>query len=276
VELAQKQQKHMTRKRTAQNGATPKRAAQKKPWMTGARTDSSPADQQCVVGPDGLARCPWVFADMRTHPSAPASPSLSPSQQAESDYHDHEWGRPDHDERYLIEQLILGGFQSGLSWQSIINKRENFRRDFDQFDLDRIARYGQADVERLMDDPGIIRNRRKIEGAIANARMIRGVVRDFGSLHDYIWHWTFGHRVFEPISTTTDPLSDMIAADLKKRGSKFLGSVTVFSYLQACGPICSHVPGCIVFEEFPPQKGDIVGHGFPTASLHTDGDIHFF
>lgn len=226
--------------------------------------------EKAVVGPDGVPRCPWAVPKNMRPGARPTA-----AQRTGFEYHDHEWGRPDHSEHYLVEQLILGGFQSGLSWRAIVSKRENFRRDFDDFDPRKIADYTEDDVDRLMRDPGIIRNRRKIEAAIANARMILDLQRDFGSLHDYVWHWTFGHRIFEPITTTTDPLSDIMAADMKKRGSKYLGSVTVFSYLQDCGPICSHVPGCAVFGQFPPRKGDIIGHGYPVGTLRTDGDIHF-
>lgn len=242
-----------------------------KPWVSQNKTRAkkenrkkhrtSEEDQQTpILCPDGVLRCSWCQG--------------SPSNQWTA-YHDKEWGRPDHSEHYLIEDLILGGFQSGLSWRSIVNKRENFRKDFDDFDCRKISAYDSSDIDRLMADPGIIRNRRKIEGAIANARMIASIQKDFGSLHDYVWHWTFGHRIFEPITTTTDFLSDLIAADMKKRGSHFLGSVTIFSYLQACGSICSHVPGCIVFTRFPPRKGDLIGNGYPTKGLQTDGDIHF-
>lgn len=251
---------------------------ERKPWMgttlgksTHPATESEKTGlEKAVAAPDGVRRCPWAVPKKMKPGAGPTA-----AQKTAFEYHDHEWGRPDHSEHYLVEQLILGGFQSGLSWRAIINKRENFRRDFDNFDPRKVADYTQADVDRLMADPGIIRNRGKIEAAIANAHLILNLQHDFGSLHEYVWHWTFGHRIFEPITTTTDTLSDMVAADMKRRGSKYLGSVTVFSYLQDCGPICSHVPGCVVFEEFPPKKGDIIGDGYPVSGLRTDGDIHF-
>ena len=250
----------------------------RKPWMGtasahGAHPTAGPEKaglEKAVAGPDGVMRCPWAVPRKMKPGASPTA-----AQKTAFEYHDHEWGRPDHSERYLVEQLILGGFQSGLSWRAIVSKRENFRRDFDDFDPRKVADYTADDVDRLMQDPGIIRNRRKIEAAIANARMILDLQRDFGSLHEYVWHWTFGHRLFEPITTTTDTLSDIMSADMKKRGSKYLGSVTVFSYLQDCGPICSHVPGCTVFEKFPPKKGDIIGRGYPVGTLRMDGDIHF-
>ena len=159
-------------------------------------------------------------------------------------YHDEEWGTPIHDEQKMIEIFILELFQAGLSWKTVLHKREAFRSAFDGFNVYRIARYDENKVNALMQDKGIIRNRRKIEGAITNARIILMLKEEYGSFMTYIWHFTDGKTIYEDSSVTHDLLSDDISKDLKKRGMKFAGSVTIFSFLQAAGIVYSHTCDC--------------------------------
>ena len=161
-------------------------------------------------------------------------------------YHDEEWGRECHDEQILFEQFILETFQAGLSWEGILNKRENFRTAYDGFDIDRICAYGEEKINSLMENPGIIRNRRKIEASITNTRIFRQIQQEWGSFDAYIWHFSGGKVVYET-DKTASPLSDAVSADMKKRGMKFVGSVTIYSYLQSVGIINSHSPGCFLY-----------------------------
>lgn len=159
-------------------------------------------------------------------------------------YHDEEWGTPIHDERKMIELFILELFQAGLSWKTVLHKRDGFRTAFDGFDVNRIAQYDQNKIEELMRDANIIRNRRKIEGAIINSRIILSLKEEYGSFVSYIWHFTKGKTIYEDPSVTHNLLSDDISKDLKNRGIKFAGSVTVFSFLQAAGIVYSHTCDC--------------------------------
>ncbi|MGI6736261.1 MAG: DNA-3-methyladenine glycosylase I [Anaerovoracaceae bacterium] len=159
-------------------------------------------------------------------------------------YHDEEWGLPCRDEQKLVEMFLLETFQAGLSWKTILHKREGFRRAFDDFDDRRIAAYGTEKIEALMADPDIIRNRRKIEGAVANARCIGELREEYGSFSGYLWHFTEGQTIYEDASVTRDELSDAVSRDMKKRGMKFVGSVTIFSFLQSVGIIYSHPENC--------------------------------
>lgn len=160
-------------------------------------------------------------------------------------YHDGEWGVPTHDDRELFELLILEGFQAGLSWECVLNKRQNFRAAFDGFDVDKVSLYGETDRERLQEDPGIVRNRRKITAAVTNARVFTEIQRECGSFDAYIWSFTEGKTVAEPYTQrTTSPLSDAISRDLKKRGMCFVGSTIIYSYLQAIGVINGHGNEC--------------------------------
>ena len=163
-------------------------------------------------------------------------------------YHDEEWGKPEHDEHALCEMFVLEFFQAGVSWELILRKRENFRRDFDNFDMEKIASYGPEKVEELMQDPGIIRNRRKIEATISNAKIVLKLREEFGSFSDYLWHFTAGKSIPEDIPAATDRLSDDVSKDMKKRGIKFAGSVTVFSFLQAVGIIYCHAEKCFCYK----------------------------
>lgn len=168
-------------------------------------------------------------------------------------YHDREWGTPLHDDRKLFEFLILEGMQAGLSWKLILDKRENFRRAFRDFDPAKVARFTARDVRRLLGDAGIIRNRLKILGAINNAQRFLEVQKEFGSFDSYIWGFVCGKplcnqlRSFAEMPART-PLSDAISRDLKARGFKFVGSTVVYSHMQATGMVNDHLVGCFRFK----------------------------
>jgi len=161
-------------------------------------------------------------------------------------YHDEEWGVPTRDDRKLYEMLLLEAFQAGLSWQVVLSKRENFRRAFDNFDAQKIACYGEAKIQSLLEDAGLIRCRRKMEGAIANARIFLSIQQEFGSFANYLYSFTDGNIIRNETGEviTTSPVSDALSRDLRKRGMKYMGSVTVYSYLQAVGVIDDHEPQC--------------------------------
>ena len=165
------------------------------------------------------------------------------------DYHDHEWGAPSRDERHLFEMLILEGAQAGLSWSTILNKRENYRRAFDGFDPVRVARYGERKIGSLLDDPGIVRNRLKVRGAVTNAQAFLETVEEYGSFADYLWPWVGGSpkvnrpRTMAAVPARTD-LSDRLGKDLKRRGFTFVGSTIVYSYLQSVGVVDDHLVRC--------------------------------
>lgn len=160
-------------------------------------------------------------------------------------YHDQEWGEPCHDDRMLFEMLILEGFQAGLSWECVLNKREAFREVYDNFDVRKVAAYDDNKIASLTDNKQIIRNRLKINASISNARIFSQIQAEFGSFDRYIWHFTDGHVIYEACDLrTTSPLSDTVSADLKRRGMKFVGTTVIYSYLQAIGIINGHMPGC--------------------------------
>lgn len=160
-------------------------------------------------------------------------------------YHDTEWSVPEHSDRMLFELLILEGFQAGLSWECVLNKREHFRTVYDGFDVEKVGLYGEEKIQELLADPGIIRNRRKVEASIANARVFRQIQEEYGSFDTYIWGFTDGQVIRESYDMrTTSPLSDRISKDLKKRGMKFVGSTIIYSYLQAIGILNAHGPEC--------------------------------
>jgi len=169
----------------------------------------------------------------------------SPLMQA---YHDTEWGVPTRDDQKLYEMLLLEAFQAGLSWQVVLSKRENFRRAFDGFDAHKIAAYGEDKIEALLRDAGLIRCRRKMEGAIVNARCFLDIQREFGSFADYLYSFTGGNVVINRTGTVvvTSPVSDALSRDLRRRGMKYMGSVTVYSYLQAVGVVNDHEPQCFM------------------------------
>lgn len=161
------------------------------------------------------------------------------------EYHDHEWGIPTHDDARLFELLILEPFQAGLSWETILNKRESFRRAFAGFDAGAIAQFGEEKIQEMLADASLIRNRAKIEAAINNAGIYLSIQREWGSFSAYIWHFSRGKVICEN-DRTSSPLSDAVAKDLKKRGMKFIGTTTAYAYLQAIGVIDSHDDGCFM------------------------------
>lgn len=160
-------------------------------------------------------------------------------------YHDSEWGIPVHDDQKLFEMLLLESFQAGLSWECVLNKREAFREAFDNFDLAKICAYGEEKLLSLQQNPGIIRNRRKLQAAVQNARIFREIQREFGSFSSYLWGWSGGEIIYEQGRTSSE-LSDAISQDLKKRGMTFVGTTILYAYLQAVGVIYSHEPGCFL------------------------------
>lgn len=170
------------------------------------------------------------------------------------EYHDVEWGVPIHDDGLLLEGLILDGFQAGLSWTTILRKRENFRRAFHDFDPVRIASYKGKDINRLLGNSGIIRNRLKVEAAINNAQRFLEVQKEFGSFDHYIWQFVGGKTIINCWKTlkqipATSPESDAMNADLKKRGFKFVGSTICCAFMQAVGMVNDHLVGCWRYEE---------------------------
>lgn len=169
-----------------------------------------------------------------------------PASELYTAYHDQEWGRPEHDDRKLFEMLILEGFQAGLSWITILKKREAFRRAFDGFDPAVVSGYGPEKLEALMADPGIVRNRRKIEAAVTNAAVFLEIQKEFGSFDRYLWGFTQGQVILNTDDQVhaSSELSDHVSADLKRRGMKFVGTVIIYSFLQAVGVVNDHETGC--------------------------------
>lgn len=159
------------------------------------------------------------------------------------EYHDRVWGRPVHDDRVLFEFLTLEGAQAGLSWSTILKKRDGYRRAFARFDPRKVARFGTRDVRRLMLDAGIVRNRLKIESTITNARAFLAVQKEAGSFDAYVWSMT-GARKRNTRRVITSKASDALSRDLKKRGFRFVGSTIVYAFMQACGMVNDHERGC--------------------------------
>jgi DNA-3-methyladenine glycosylase I len=164
-------------------------------------------------------------------------------------YHDEEWGRPCHDERSLFEMLILEGAQAGLSWITVLRKRDNYRAAFDNFDVEKIARYTERDVARLMQDAGIVRNRLKINATIVNARAYLKLREEFGGLDAYLWRFVEGKPLQPNVRDSSDikaktAVSDVLAKDLQKRGFKFVGSTICYAYMQAIGMTNDHFVSC--------------------------------
>ena len=175
-------------------------------------------------------------------------------------YHDSEWGTPLHDDRLLFEQLVLQGFQAGLSWITVLRKRENFRRAFDGFDPERIAAYDEARVARLLQDAGIVRNRAKIEATISNAMAFKAVSEEFGSFDAYLWGFVDGRpvqtdiRSFSEMHAETE-LSKRMSKDLKGRGFRFVGPTIVYAFMQAVGMVNDHLVGCPRHAELGGRQG---------------------
>ncbi len=178
---------------------------------------------------DGKTRCFWA----------------NPKNQRYIEYHDKEWGIPCHEDQKLFEMLILESFQAGLSWECVLNKREAFRKAFDQFDLERVCGYGEEKLAELENNPKIIRNKLKIRAAVTNARIFREIQKEYGSFSQYLWGWTDGNVIYEK-GAACSPLSDAVSGDLKKRGMKFVGTTIIYAYLQAVGVIYSHEEGCFL------------------------------
>jgi DNA-3-methyladenine glycosylase I len=184
-----------------------------------------------------LERCPWCGDDPLY-----------------TKYHDEEWGVPVHDERKHFEFLVLESAQAGLSWITILRKRENYRIAYDNFDPDKVANYSEEKINELLQNSGIVRNRRKIEASINNAKMFLNIQREFGSFDNYIWKFVNYRPVinsWESISDVpaTSTLSDEVSKDLKKRGFKFLGSTIIYSHLQATGIINDHIVNCFRYND---------------------------
>jgi DNA-3-methyladenine glycosylase I len=183
-----------------------------------------------IPGPDGRPRCRWCAA----------APEFFA-------YHDAEWGFPVDDDRRLFEKLCLEGFQSGLSWRTILAKRENFRAAFDNFNFNKIALYGARDVNRLLKDEGIVRHRGKIAAVINNARRAQELVKEEGSLAAYVWRFEpKAEDLATPQTASTSAASVAMSKDLKKRGWGFVGPTTVYAFMQAMGLINDHAEGCVV------------------------------
>lgn len=182
---------------------------------------------------DGRKRCPWVDLSKPDYVA----------------YHDEEWGVPVHDDRKLFEFLTLEAAQAGLSWYTILRKREAYRAAFAGFDAAKVARFTTARIEKLLLDPGIVRNRLKVESAVSNAREFVKVQREFGSFDSYIWRFVEGAPLVSRLEKISDypartPLSDRISKDLKKRGFRFVGSTIVYAHMQATGMVNDHALGC--------------------------------
>ena len=196
--------------------------------------EDRPRPARKVTPPDARPRCGWAYAGMS---------------EAYFRYHDQEWGVPVHDDRRQFEFLVLEGAQAGLSWATILNKREGYREAFAEFDLERVARFDRRKVERLLRFPGIVRNRLKIEATIGNAKAVLKLQDELGSLDAYLWsfvggrpivnHWTDMKQV-----PATSSESDALSKDLRKRGFRFVGSTIMYAHMQATGMVNDHVVGC--------------------------------
>jgi DNA-3-methyladenine glycosylase I len=170
------------------------------------------------------------------------------------DYHDFEWGVPVHDDQKLFEAIVLDGAQAGLSWETILNKRENYRKAFDHFDVKKVSRYGQDKVDALLQDAGIVRNRLKINSAITNAKAFLEIQKEFGSFDCFLWdfvdrkpiqnHW----KTLAEVPATSE-ISDQISKELKKRGFKFVGSTIIYAFMQAIGMVNDHTTDCFRYGE---------------------------
>ena len=201
---------------------------------------------------DGRIRCPWCGS----HPLY-------------REYHDREWGVPAGDDIHLFEMLVLEGAQAGLSWLTILKKRENYRRAFAGFAIETVAGFGDADRQRLLSDPGIVRNRLKIDAAIGNARAVLAIREEFGSLAAYLWRFVDGQPLCNAWRTMAEiparsELSDAMSRDLKRRGCNFVGSTICYALMQATGMVNDHLVDCFRYEETRGLPGPFSG-GIPAA-----------
>ena len=163
------------------------------------------------------------------------------------EYHDNEWCKPNFDDKYLYEILLLESFQAGLSWECILNKRESFRKAYDNFDIEKVSSYENKKIEELLNNKDIIRNKLKIKASIKNSKIFKEIVKEYGTFHNYLKTFTEDKVIYE-IDKTTNELSDTISNDLQKRGMKFVGSTIIYSYLQAIGIIYSHDKECYLYK----------------------------
>ena len=185
-----------------------------------------------------VRRCPW-------------SENLPPNY---LQYHDEEWGVPSHDDRHLFEMLVLEGAQAGLSWSTILNKRERYGKAFEGFDTQRVARFGPRRIERLLEDPGIVRNRAKVEAAVTNAKATLEVVEEFGSLDKYLWGFVDGRPLRNKWRSLSDipaetPESRAMSKQLKRRGFRFVGPTICYAFMQAVGMVNDHVVTCFRYRQ---------------------------
>lgn len=162
-------------------------------------------------------------------------------------YHDEEWCKPNFNEKYLFEMLILESFQAGLSWECILNKREDFEKAYDNFDIDKICNYDSKKINELLLNEKIVRNKLKINASIINAKIFKNIQKEYGTFHNYLKQFIQDKTIYE-VNKTTSELSDKISKDLQKRGMKFVGSTIIYSYLQAIGVIYSHDENCFLFK----------------------------
>src|SRR5690554_2415949 len=196
---------------------------------------------QIFIGSDGNSRCVWCAA--------------TPQYLA---YHDTEWGWPVDEDRRLFEKLCLEGFQAGLSWRTILEKRENFRKAFDRFEFERVAEFSERDVEGLLQDAGIIRHRGKIEAVINNARCAREMVKTEGSLAAFFWRYEPAGQNPNPGTASTSPESVAMSKELKRRGWKFVGPTTMYSFMQAMGLVNDHAEGCMMRARMERARQELV------------------
>ena len=162
-------------------------------------------------------------------------------------YHDEEWGTPVHDDKKLFELLILESFQAGLSWECILNKRENFKKAYDNFDINKIINYDENKIEKLKQNKGIVRNKLKIKASINNAKIFKQIQNEHGSFSNYIWSFTDNKIIYEKHKTSSD-LSDKISKDLKNKGMTFVGTTIIYAYLEAIGIINTHEKNCYKYK----------------------------
>ena len=180
-----------------------------------------------------MKRCSWVNLDNKLY----------------VDYHDHEWGIPKYDDNELFELLILEMFQAGLSWECILNKRESFRDSFDNFDYNKISNYDDMKINELLSNKDIVRNKLKIKASVNNAKVFIEIQKQYGSFSKYIWKFTNNKVIYNKGLVVKNELSDIISNDLKLKGMKFVGSVIIYSYLQAIGIINDHEKDCYLYRE---------------------------
>ena len=164
------------------------------------------------------------------------------------DYHDNEWGVLRTDDHYLFEMLILESFQAGLSWECVLNKREDFRKAYDNFDIDKVCLYGSKKIDELINNKGIIRNRLKIKASIKNAKIFKSIIDEYGSFYKYVISFS-GEDIIYETEKTTNEISDRTSKDLYRRGMRFVGSTIIYSYLQAIGIINSHERNCFLYKK---------------------------